>query len=186
MQDKFIIFPTPVIKVQLNENLNILKKFSHTLIPKNKYSNEGGLNSGSVNFNKEPLINLKDKITKIVNDNFVKDLDLKKSLMMQNMWYTINSHKDYNHPHLHPNYIVSGVFYVNAPENSGDLILHRDNHAHFFTIHAHTTCNNLFTSSTQSITPKNNMLILFPSWLIHSVNPNLSHEKRISIAFDFL
>ena len=34
------------------------------------------------------------------------------------------------------------------------------------------------------IMPRSGLLILFPSFLPHSVNPNLSEEERISISFN--
>ena len=184
MTEKFLIFPTPLIKVKLNEDLNELKEFSKTLSAKVNLSNVGGKNSGQVDFKKKPLISLSDKITKIANDNFVEDLALDRNLNIENMWFNINGHKAYNTEHLHMHFLVSGVFYVDVQKNSGDLILHRNSWAHCFTVTDNSKSYNLFTSSTKSITPENNMLILFPSWLVHSVNPNLSNEKRISIAFD--
>ena len=36
----------------------------------------------------------------------------------------------------------------------------------------------------QSITPKAGTLVLFPSYLEHKVNPNLSNEERIVISFN--
>ena len=34
------------------------------------------------------------------------------------------------------------------------------------------------------INPKNNLLLLFPSWLEHDVEENKSDDERISIAFN--
>ena len=36
-----------------------------------------------------------------------------------------------------------------------------------------------------TISPKENMLIVFPSWVPHAVEINLSDEDRISLAFNF-
>ena len=38
-------------------------------------------------------------------------------------WININGKKDYNVAHAHPKGIISGVFYVKVPENSGKIIL---------------------------------------------------------------
>ena len=100
------------------------------------------------------------------------------------MWVNINGYKDYNQEHFHPYYIISGIYYVNVNDQSGELKLHKNDSLHLMSLINTTKEFNLFTSNSYLIKPKNNMLILFPSWIKHSVMPNLSQEKRISIAFD--
>ena len=39
-----------------------------------------------------------------------------------NMWANINYTNSYNKPHVHPNALFSGVYYVKSPENSGELV----------------------------------------------------------------
>ena len=82
--------------------------------------------------------------------------------------------------------MVSGVYYVNMP--SGSLILY------------HPAENVLeydwgpdvvseyvgYNSSLYSLNPTNNTLVLFPSWLSHSVGPNTSTENRITISFNLV
>jgi len=184
MIEKFIIFPTPIIKTQLEENLNIFKEFALSLKENKIFTNVGGFHSSMLNINEPPLNSLKDKITKIANDNFFEDLKLKKNLEIENMWVNINGYKDYNQEHFHPYYIISGIYYVNVNDQSGELKLHKNDSLHLMSLINTTKEFNLFTSSSYLIKPKNNMLILFPSWIKHSVMPNLSQEKRISIAFD--
>ena len=36
-----------------------------------------------------------------------------------------------------------------------------------------------------TILPKENMLVVFPSWVPHAVEINLSDEERISLSFNF-
>ena len=44
---------------------------------------------------------------------------------------------------------------------------------------------NPYNSATWKIPPTNNTLLLFPSWLNHTVDPNMNKkEKRISISFN--
>ena len=37
-----------------------------------------------------------------------------------------------------------------------------------------------------TIPPKENMLLVFPSWVPHAVETNLSDEDRISLSFNFI
>ena len=40
------------------------------------------------------------------------------------MWANINYPGNANRPHLHPNSLFSGVYWVKAPEKSGNLMLY--------------------------------------------------------------
>lgn len=91
------------------------------------------------------------------------------------MWGNVNYKYCHNGAHTHGG-ALSGVFYLKAPANCGRLML----------------CNPAVRSDGQyirhpnyPIVPENFALILFPSWLEHYVEPNLSDEKRISISFNF-
>ena len=48
------------------------------------------------------------------------------------------------------------------------------------------TLNNLQTLQVGSYSeqPEKGKLVLFPSWLEHYVEPNLTNENRISLSFD--
>ena len=45
---------------------------------------------------------------------------------------------------------------------------------------------NEYTSDIWNIIPEEGKLVLFPSWLEHEVDQNLSQEKRISISFNLV
>ncbi len=87
--------------------------------------------------------------------------------------------------HSHPNNFLSGVYYVSAPEG-GEVITFYDPRPQ----------PPILSPPPREIAPVNagkaNMkvetgdLILFPSWLFHSVPPNLSQQHRVSIAFNFM
>ena len=44
--------------------------------------------------------------------------------------------------------------------------------------------DNLLNASQISIVPEEGLLVLFPSWLHHSVQANTSNEERIVISFN--
>ena len=105
---------------------------------------------------------------------------------MSNLWVNINGYKDSNSIHLHPGAVFSGVFYVKANENSGNLIFHNpceDLMDIFFS--DNVSEYNSKNSTEWFFKPEENNLILFPGYLKHSVGPNLNKkEKRISISFN--
>jgi len=94
--------------------------------------------------------------------------------IITSMWANISLFTNYNAPHHHasdeyPYTRYSGVIYLKVPPNSGDIVFN-------------TALNN---SLGHPISPKERDILFFPSALAHYVEPNLSQEGRISIAFNF-
>ena len=86
----------------------------------------------------------------------------------------------------HPESIISGVFYVKAPDKSSMLrFFHPSADFMVRDWNVDLKCN-MYTSSIWEILPEEGKLLLFPSWLEHEVDQNLSQEKRISISFNLV
>jgi uncharacterized protein (TIGR02466 family) len=103
-------------------------------------------------------------------------------------WIMLHQGGDFAQRHLHTNSMFSGIYYINAPNTSGDLYFHCPINANTFktpTIDPTIIEKNIYNSHTYKIVPKNNMLVLFPSHLIHSVSENISGEKRYCLAFNY-
>jgi uncharacterized protein (TIGR02466 family) len=123
--------------------------------------------------------------------NFVKKtLQLTHlKLFLQNCWFNINYKNNYNRQHVHPGSFLSGVLYMKVPKNSGNIVFldHsfniRTSYEENFRIQNELPLNNVF-SKEWKYTPTENLLLIFPSWLEHYVEPNMSDEERISIAFN--
>jgi len=114
------------------------------------------------------------------------DLKIKKNaeFYLSNLWLNINCSKSINMPHIHPDAFFAGVYYVTAPEDSGDLVL--KNPAVGQQYHVDEKLLEDFSSlaMTFSISPKDNLCVIFPGWIEHFVKPNTSSKDRISIAFN--
>jgi len=183
------IFKQFVVKLKLNEDLKKIIKFSFEIEKEKKgrfLSNKGGFQSGDLNL-KEPILN--SLIKKIeLNSNFLFNdyLKIKHQLSLDNIWININRYKDFNIPHVHSFSKLSGVFYVKIPNNSGKLSFINDFPIENFINPLNIIEYNQYTSSAWSFEPEENMLYLFPSWLKHYVNPNLSKQERISISFNLV
>lgn len=119
-------------------------------------------------------------------DDLVKEfsIDLNiPTLQLGNIWVNINSQYDYNILHDHQKSVLSGVYYVDIPDdNMGDLVLHRGDNAEFFINHN----NSFFSNLTYTVKPETSKFVIFPSWLKHHVERNESLKDRISIAFNFV
>ena len=144
-------------------------------------SNYGGWQSGG--FETVPK-NFKDLFKKI-NANVKeveKKLSLSKELRLHNLWYNVNGLGSFNRPHDHPNCVVSGVYYISIPKDSGSIIFFNEDVGKFYTL---IDSYNEYNSSTWKIDPEENKCILFPSYLKHYVEPNLNKKERISISFNY-
>ena len=180
------IFKDVVFKTNLDENLDELIKFSEKLEKQEGrvLSNVGGFQSKNLNLNEPVINNLIEKILLNGNNFLKKYFNLNKNLILNNIWLNINYYKDFNNVHTHPFSIVSGVFYIKTNEKSGNLIFHRDSQiSHFINNKLFNEFNN-YNSEIWWVPAIEKTLYLFPSWLKHSVEPNLSQEKRISISFN--
>lgn len=77
---------------------------------------------------------------------------------------------------------MSGVFYVTTPKDCGRLRLFDPRP---FIIGAPDMKYYNDGNNYHYFDPTPNLLVMFPGWLKHDVEPNLSDEERISIAFNF-
>ena len=91
------------------------------------------------------------------------------------------------HEHTHTNSLFSGTLYLKTAEDTGQITFHKHQKYLNFsspTISLEFTEQNIFNSSTWSITPTENQIIIFPSNVMHSVDTNNSKDDRISVAFN--
>ena len=183
------LFSVPLYSEELNLNTNIITKYCLSMkktLNTSTISNIGGWQSSPLTGEHKPLNTLLISIlnaAKLYQDTF----QYKHPLVINTLWININQEKDYNLEHNHPNSVMSGVYYVKAQKNSGDLVL---SHPASIAMEYDWSGRNLkkynkYNSPMWKIPPIENRLLLFPSWLLHSVRPNLNKNKnRISISFN--
>ena len=125
------------------------------------------------------LFNMQDEI-------FQKEhLTLKP--VLGNMWANVNYPKCFNRPHIHPNSLFSGVYWVKAPQNSGNLMVYDPRPGIQMAMPSRKE-GKLPSELWREVhyEPKAGTCIMFPSWLWHEVKPNESNDTRISVSFNFL
>lgn len=180
------IFPIFIWECKVNDiDNNIIKDYCLNLkqhTPGVNISNKGGWHSDKL---LTPLpLDLNTFFQGL--DDLVKEfsIDLNiPTLQLGNIWVNINSQYDYNILHDHQKSVLSGVYYVDIPDdNMGDLVLHRGDNAEFFINHN----NSFFSNLTYTVKPETSKFVIFPSWLKHHVERNESLKDRISIAFNFV
>ena len=104
-----------------------------------------------------------------------------------NMWANINPPGGMNQPHIHPNALFSGVYYVKSPPNCGRLKVMDPRPGIQFTMPIRKPGNpGKDMWRDVNIEPVVGRIIMFPAWLWHSVEENKSNDIRISISFNFI
>lgn len=92
-----------------------------------------------------------------------------------------------NHPkHVHSQCTVSGIFYLQTPPGSSVLrFLPNQPFRDFFDYFFHVKDeNNWYARSYFDYVPYPGLLLMWPAWLYHEVQPNNSVDPRISIVFN--
>jgi len=104
-----------------------------------------------------------------------------------NMWANINYPGGYNKPHIHPNSLFSGVYYIKAPPNCGKITFN-DPRPGIQSVMPQRIKGQPLKHLWREvhIEPKVGRILMFPSWLWHAVEPNESNDIRISVSFNFL
>jgi uncharacterized protein (TIGR02466 family) len=117
----------------------------------------------------------------------VTDLDfIDCDIALTSAWLNINDTRQcMNSEHAHGD-VFSGVFYLKAPEESGKLVLQNPAINCMWNGCILTSEKNQFTAESIRIEPVEGNIVLFPSYLRHSVETNNHDEERISISFDLI
>jgi uncharacterized protein (TIGR02466 family) len=186
------IFKIPIYVEKLSLNNDDIKNYCYSLkdndIEGRVISNVGGWQSKDLEGIHLPL---NDLFKEIINHSslFMKEIQLKNydNIKIDNIWININGFKDSNNMHIHPNTLISGVYYVNSFENAGKLNFNRDAVMTYDWNEKTIETLNQYNSYSFFVKPVIGNLVLFPSWLSHSVSPNQSQtQERISISFNIV
>jgi uncharacterized protein (TIGR02466 family) len=100
-------------------------------------------------------------------------------------WVNINKKYNYNISHNHPTAYYASVVYIKVPRNSGEFVFERPDMLDDYIRFHKTTDKN---TSLWHVPIEPNKLIIFPAYLKHYVEQNLTDDQddeRISIAFNF-
>ena len=141
----------------------------------------------------KPEMHLKSEYQQLVQELYKMQEEiyqeewLDRQPKLGNMWANINYPGGYNRPHVHPNCLFSGVYYVKANKNSGVFVANDPRPG----------IQTMMPTRKQGRPPKHlwrvvhlepipGRIIMFPAWLWHCVEPNQSNDIRISISFNFI
>ena len=119
-------------------------------------------------------------------DQILEFLELQRCAMrVSGCWASVGGPGNFHMEHSHPNNFLSGVYYVSTP-SGGDRINFHDPRPQANVMAPRVKASSAKNAQRASITVKPGSIVLFPSWLRHSVDTNTSSEMRTSIAFNLM
>ena len=198
------IFATPILKAspsnaeELNAALLTAIRKQQEIHPGLKRSNIGGWHSDSdmTAWGREPARDLADFAVKTASSHMVDMAPGGKRQFTWSieMWANVNPPGCSNQMHCHPAAFWSAVYYPDPggseiEGNGGELLLEDPRYPTAYM----TVPDLLFRDANKdpmqsliSIRPVTGRIVMFPSWLRHSVRPHEGDRVRISIALNLM
>ena len=191
-------FPTSVYIKDLSNAVQLNQYLEQQIVKWSQIDPEGKKRTNVNGWHSKTDMNLKEEYNVLTKELFAMQNEIfaKEFLTMKpalgNMWANINYPGGYNRPHLHPNSLFSGVYWIKTPVKSGNLMLYDPRPG------VHTTMPNRNADGPKEgqlppelwrevhYEPIAGRIIMFPAWLWHEVRPNESNDTRISVSFIFL
>ena len=177
------LFPTPVATFNYENKISDLEW--HFLNSLERIPNAGNSHSADSYILLQPeMKNLKNFfevcVQNYLNDVYIPKHDVKIEITQS--WVNFSKKNEWHHRHNHNNSFVSGVFYLNTDNPDSIIFANPLTKKQMFVIESQF--EDLYYSEEHDMQVCNNLLILFPSWLSHSVHPVINDVERISIAFN--
>ena len=188
------LFPVPIFQYKIENYQEINQELLNYILElqkKNKigntHSNRGGWHSPNFDLvNEGPPINFinkfKDFLKHIISSDMGWEYIPNKQRIVA-MWAIINKKNSFNVMHNHQNCYLSASYYVRKPEDSGDITFFDPKEAktyRFPKIEKYTE----YSTEIVTIEPGEGDLLIFPSYLYHSVGENLSDDNRVVVSFN--
>jgi len=152
-----------------------------------KRNNQGNLASkDTYMLDREELSSLRSVIEFYVNDFYFNTLaaDPSSKLKITQSWCNYTESDEFHHRHSHPNSAVSGVYYPQAEHPSDSLNFYSPTEQNQVMLPMRYKVNE-FNSYSWWLPAKTGTILLFPSYLYHSVTPIKNRNStRISLSFN--
>ena len=96
-------------------------------------------------------------------------------------WINLHDRGGFNFLHMHEGSLLSGSFYLQVPPGAGEFVF-RDPRAGV--VHGYVKGGVPNGHADVHLRPSEGLLVLFPCWMEHYVEPHEADEPRITIAFN--
>ncbi len=192
-----LFFPTPIYFCDVDNSKEINNKLIKNILKWKEEDENGIVRSNNLGWHSpidmkireefqffvEIIYNIQNKIA--IAEEYKSSLEM----VLDNMWANVSQKYAYNSYHIHPNSLWSGVYYVQSPPNCGNIKFgSRETQCFKKPIYEKDVPPEHQWPEVQ-YQPIEGRVILFPSWLGHEVEQNLTDVEgsdgyRISISFN--
>ena len=185
-------FPTPVWHFTVDNHQELNTVLLQEIEEEQQRDRQGEKWSNMLGWHSVDTLHQRDRFnefTQIIHSNTLEVADFlrwdlqKISLNITTCWAIVNGKFASNSVHNHPNSILSGVYYLKTPENCGGIYFSDPRPASQMLIPPVVEFN-LWTFPKVSYKANTGTMLLFPSWLLHGVDMNMSEDVRICISFN--
>ena len=107
------------------------------------------------------------------------------ALQITGCWASMSAPGAAHRIHSHPNNFLSGVYYVQVGQGADTINFH-DPRPQSGIIRPPVTELTAYNTDQVVVRVQDGMLLVFPSWLPHSVDANASDRLRISVSFNLM
>jgi len=176
-----MVFPTPV-QIYKYEN-SIEKELKHIegIEWKQQVANANFKTKDSYLTKHEQLKDLTSFFKECIDDYCNTIINSEQRLVITQLWGNRNPKGSKHHEHVHPNSIISGVFYLRQDPKLPPIQFSKSNQD---SMKLDPRKYNSYNAETFLLPCTSGELILFPSNLRHSVPVNMGEEERISLSFN--
>ena len=175
------IFPTPVLITKYDDDISEETKYVENLEYISQKDNKNFKSKDSYLMKHEIFKKIKSFFGESIIKYTEKVLNSKQRLVITQCWTNRNPPGAKHHEHVHPNSIVSGVFFFKIGGKLPPIQFAKSNQV---AMKLDPVKYNNITAETFMLPCVPGELLLFPSNLKHSVPTNLSEETRYSMSFN--
>jgi uncharacterized protein (TIGR02466 family) len=180
------LFATPICLFDLeidNEKQNIIEDLLKNIKYIKTEDADAHISENLYLFKKYPELKIiEQKITKSIllfNEQVMKNKKI--NFKVTTSWASKCLKNQESISHKHCNSMYSAVYYNKINKQSSDIVFYNNNwNGHNYELDV--TSYNEYNSSKWSVTPRDKLLIIFPSFLYHKIAKNFSKSPRYSIA----
>ncbi len=179
------LFPTPIYQADLKEPISN-KILNNKVVYK---ENKGNKTSENNYILEQPLyLNLKKECQSHLEEYYKTIINTKNNVTpyITQSWLNETKEKGYHHIHNHRNSIISGVVYFNADPNKDSIRIYKPKIGQDYSLQflMYPKEYNAWNSHDFVLPVRSNSIILFSSYLSHSVDTKNSPNIRTSLAFN--
>ena len=177
------IFAEPILETKLDIKPEWIEFIKNIDYKRNQFNN-GYVSKNFEILEEEKLGSLKENINNVIKKYTEDYLKISNKFKITSSWIMKHIKNDYAQPHLHKNSIISGIFYLQAKQGSGDLVFSRNNFLSD-TFSFDRINDNIINTHNVMFKVYEGLLLVFPSRIKHGTfKMPFDNYERICLSFN--